>query len=47
MSPKEQKRIVHKIEGVLALLDPIKSHIRESQITQLNLADAMAEQALN
>jgi type I restriction enzyme S subunit len=43
----EQFRIVARINELMALCDSLKERIRESQSTQLHLADAMAEQALN
>jgi len=43
----EQPRIVAKVDELMALCDTLKERIRESQTTQLHLADAMAEQALN
>jgi type I restriction enzyme S subunit len=44
---KEQSRIVAKVDEMMALCNTLKSRISESQTTQLHLADAMAEQALN
>ena len=44
---REQPRIVAKVNEFMALCDTLKECIRESQTTQLHLADAMAEQALN
>jgi type I restriction enzyme S subunit len=43
----EQSRIVAKVDELMALCDSLKERISESQSTQLNLADSMAEQALN
>ena len=43
----EQSRIVAKVDELMALCDTLKDRIRESQTTQLHLADAMAGQALN
>ena len=43
----EQHRIVAKVDGLMSLCDNLKLKISESQTTQLHLADAMAEQALN
>ena len=43
----EQPRIVAKVDELMALCDSLKERIHESQTTQLYLADAMAEQALN
>jgi type I restriction enzyme S subunit len=43
----EQPRIVAKVDELLALCDVLKVRLQESQNTQLHLADAMAEQALN
>ena len=42
----EQPRIVAKVDELMALCDTLKERIHESQVTQLHLADAMAEQAL-
>lgn len=42
----EQLRIVEKVDALVTLCDLLKAGIRESQITQLHLADAMAEHAL-
>jgi len=42
----EQSRIVAKLGEFMALCDTLKTRIRESQSTQLHLADAMAENAL-
>ena len=44
---KEISRIVTKIENLITLCDRLKININQSQTTQLQLADAMAEQALN
>ena len=44
---KEISRIVTKIENLITLCDRLKININQSQTTQLHLADAMAEQALN
>lgn len=45
--PKEElSRVVTKIVNLMAICDSLKIHIRESQTTQLHLANAMAEQAL-
>jgi type I restriction enzyme S subunit len=43
---EEQKRIVEKVSRLMSLCDDLKARINESQITQLHLADVMAEQAL-
>ena len=43
----ESPRIVEKVNGLLALCETLKNYLRESQTTQLHLADAMAEQTLN
>lgn len=42
----EQPRIVDKVDELMALCDTLKERIRESQATQLYLADAMADSAL-
>ena len=48
LPPKaEYKIIVAKVDELMALCDTLKERIRESQTTQLHLANAMAEQALN
>lgn len=44
---KEQSRVVSKIDELLVFCNSLKSRICDSQTTQLHLADAMAEQALN
>lgn len=43
----ESPRIVEKVNELLALCETLKNYLRESQTTQLHLADAMAELALN
>lgn len=42
----EQHRIVAKVHELMALCDQLKSRLSDVQITQLHLADALAEQAL-
>ncbi|WP_345858595.1 restriction endonuclease subunit S [Shewanella algae] len=42
----EQKRIVDQVDLLLALCDQIKQRLRDSQQTQLQLTDAIVEQAL-
>lgn len=42
----EQQRIVAKVDALMALADRLKSRLIDAQTTQLNLADALAEQAL-
>ena len=42
----EQPHIVAKVDELMALCDTLNERIRQSKITQLQLADAMAEQAL-
>ena len=42
----EQKRIVSKINELMAICDALKSAIRKTQKTQLLLADAITEQAV-
>ncbi|HBM3145103.1 TPA: restriction endonuclease subunit S [Klebsiella oxytoca] len=44
---KEQKRIVSKIEHLSSICDRLKSRLQSVQQTQLNLADALADAALN
>jgi len=43
---EEQYRIVIKVDELMSLCDILKKHINTTQITQLQLADAMTEQAL-
>lgn len=43
---KEQLRIVAKVDELLALCDKLKVRLADAQTTQLELADALAEQAL-
>lgn len=43
---EEQHRIAAKVDEFMALCDSLNARINESQITQLHLADAMAEQAI-
>ena len=43
----EQIRIITKVNELVTLCESMKTQIRETQTTQLHLADAMAEQALN
>lgn len=44
---KEQKRIVLKIEHLLSICDRLKSRLQSVQQTQLYLADALTDAALN
>ena len=44
---KEQYRITSKVEALISLCNSLKKAISEHKTTQLHLADAMAEQALN
>lgn len=44
---KEQKRIVSKIEYLLSICDRLKSRLQSAQQTQLHLADALTDAALN
>lgn len=44
---KESKRIFNQYSSVLDLCNALKNNVRKSKNTQLHLADAMAEQALN
>lgn len=44
---KEQRRIVAKVDELMTICDTLKTRINTVQITQLHLADAMAEQAIN
>lgn len=42
----EQHRIVAKVDELMALCDQLKSHLCDTQVTQVQLADALAEHAL-
>ncbi|SAF79561.1 restriction endonuclease subunit S [Enterobacter kobei] len=44
---KEQKRIVSKIEHLSSICDRLKSRLQSAQQTQLHLADALTDAALN
>ncbi|MGK3130906.1 restriction endonuclease subunit S [Pantoea sp. C8B4] len=44
---KEQKRIVSKIEHLSSICDRLKSRLQSAQQTQLHLADALTDTALN
>ena len=44
---KEQRKIVAKVNELMALCNSLKTSINAAQIFQLQLADAMAEQPLN
>ncbi len=43
---KEQKRIVAKVDELMALCDTLKTRLNNAQATQLKLADAMAYQTV-
>ena len=43
---KEQHRIVAKVDELMPLCDTLKTGLNTAQNTQLQLADAMAEQAV-
>lgn len=43
---KEQHRIVAKVDELMAICDQLKSKLNQSQQTQLNLTDAIVEQAV-
>ncbi|ELY3469159.1 restriction endonuclease subunit S, partial [Cronobacter universalis] len=43
----EQKRILSKIDDMYALCDQLKSRLQSAQQTQLHLADALTDAALN
>ncbi|MCS7488060.1 restriction modification system subunit S [Marinomonas sp. BSi20414] len=43
---EEQHRIVAKVDELMAICDQLKTRLSEVQTTQLNLADALVEQAL-
>jgi type I restriction enzyme S subunit len=47
MSAKEQIRIVAKTDELMALCDQLKARLSDAQTTQLHLAVAVVEQALN
>lgn len=48
MAPSnEQHRIVTKVDELMALCDTLKINLQNSQTTQLALADALVEQAIN
>jgi len=42
----EQHRIVSKVDELMALCDSLKANLKEAQTTQLDLTDAIVEQAL-
>ena len=44
---KEQHRIVAKVDELMALCDQLKARLSDAQTTQLHLADAVVENALN
>ncbi|ABM03672.1 restriction modification system DNA specificity domain protein [Psychromonas ingrahamii 37] len=46
-SLSEQYRIVNKVEELMTLCDQLKTRLNESQQSQLHLADALIEQAVN
>jgi len=43
---EEQNRIVAKVDELMALCDQLKARLNEAQTTQLQLADAIAEQTI-
>ncbi|QNP22037.1 restriction endonuclease subunit S [Providencia rettgeri] len=43
----EFKRIIDKVETLFSILDTFKSHLQSAQQTQLHLADALTDAALN
>ena len=43
----EQKRIVAKVDELMSLCDQLSTRLQASQTTQLNLAEALVEGALN
>jgi type I restriction enzyme, S subunit len=43
----EQHRIVAKVDELMALCDDLKRQLNEAQITQMQLTDAVTEQAVN
>jgi len=42
----EQLRIVAKVDELMALCDALKERLNDSQTTQIQLADAIVEQAV-
>jgi type I restriction enzyme S subunit len=46
VSLEEQHRIVAKVDELMAICDQLKARLSDVQTTQLNLADALVEQAL-
>ena len=44
---KEQHRIVAKVDEMMALCDKIKERLAAAEVTKLNLADSLVEQAIN
>ncbi|ENF6039840.1 restriction endonuclease subunit S [Citrobacter amalonaticus] len=44
---EEQKRIVDKVNELIAMCNLVKSHMQSAQQTQLQLADALTDAALN
>lgn len=44
---KEQHRIVTKVDELMSLCDTLKTNLQNAQTTQLALADALVEQAVN
>ncbi|WP_417437562.1 restriction endonuclease subunit S [Idiomarina abyssalis] len=45
-SSEEQHRIVEKVDELMAICDQLKARLSDAQTTQLNLTDALVEQAL-
>ena len=43
---EEQRRIVAKVDELIALCEQLKSRLKDSQTTQLHLADALTEKSL-
>jgi type I restriction enzyme S subunit len=44
---EEQHRIVAKVDELMTLCDTLKTHINDAQTTQIQLADAIVEQAVD
>jgi type I restriction enzyme S subunit len=42
----EQQRIVAKVDELMALCDGLKARLKQAQVTQIQLADAVVEQAV-
>ena len=47
LPPKEQVRIVAKVDELMVLCEQLKTRLADSQTTQLHLADSLVSNALN